>query len=231
MIDVVIIATTAKYAAIIIPFLLIGLYVIQMFYLRTSRQMRHLDLEAKSPLYTQLNEIIAGLHHIRSLCWVDDYLKKSYTLLDYSQKPFYYMYCIQQWLSLTLDCCSIVISTALALIAVHYKGSTTQAAIGLGFINMITFSLGMSMLVESWVNLETCLGAIARLRKFLKTTPQESGPDADSSTISASWPERGDITISNLTALYRYDLSSTTLGAYRKFTNMSKSRERPACCS
>ncbi|KAK3192864.1 hypothetical protein K4F52_001221 [Lecanicillium sp. MT-2017a] len=184
MIDVVIVATTAKYAATIIPFLLIGLYIIQMFYLRTSQQMRQLDLEAKSPLYTQFSEITSGLHHIRSFRWVDSYRRQSYILLDYSQKPFYYMYCIQQWLSLTLDCCSVAISTVLALVAVKYKNSTTQAAIGLGFINMITFSL-------------------ARLRNFLKTTPLESGPDLDSTPVRDFWPEYGDITISNLTASYQ----------------------------
>lgn len=207
MIDVVIIATTAKYAAIIIPFLLFGLYFIQKFYLRTSRQMRHLDLEAKSPLYKQFSEITSGLHHIRSFRWMDSCLSQSYRLLDYSQKPFYYMHCIQQWLSLVLDCCSIVISTILALFAVRYKSSTTPAAIGLGFINMITFSLGMSMLIENWVTLETCLGAIARLRAFLGTTPVETGPDLDSTYVRDFWPEHGDITITNLTASYKYATS------------------------
>jgi ABC-type multidrug transport system fused ATPase/permease subunit len=45
-----VIATGAPYLAIGYPVLLGALYVIQGFYLRTSRQMRLLDLEAKSPL-------------------------------------------------------------------------------------------------------------------------------------------------------------------------------------
>lgn len=114
------------------------------------------------------------------------------------------MYCIQQWLALALDGCSLVISTVLALIAVNYKDSTTQAAIGLGFINMITFSLGLGMLIENWVDLETCLGAIARLRTFMKTTPVESGPDPDSTHLNALWPEHGQIDINNLSASYKF---------------------------
>ena len=203
MIDIAIIATTAKYAAVTIPFLLIALYAIQKFYLRTSRQMRHLDLEAKTPLYTQFSETGFGLQHIRSFCWIDDCVSHCYKILDYSQKPFYYMHCIQQWLSLALDGCSLVISTVLALIAVNYKDSTTQAAIGLGFINMITFSLGMGMLIENWVDLETCLGAIARLRTFLKVTPVEGGPDLVSTHLSSLWPEHGEIAINNLSVSYK----------------------------
>lgn len=45
-----VIATSSPYLAITYPFLLALLYFIQKFYLRTSRQMRLLDLETKSPL-------------------------------------------------------------------------------------------------------------------------------------------------------------------------------------
>lgn len=42
--------TSSPYMAISYPFLGILLYIVQRFYLRTSRQLRLLDLEAKSPL-------------------------------------------------------------------------------------------------------------------------------------------------------------------------------------
>lgn len=45
-----VIATSSPYLAVTYPFILALLYFIQKFYLRTSRQMRLLDLETKSPL-------------------------------------------------------------------------------------------------------------------------------------------------------------------------------------
>lgn len=45
-----VLATTSPYLAISYPFLIAFLWIIQHFYLRTSRQLRLLDLEAKSPL-------------------------------------------------------------------------------------------------------------------------------------------------------------------------------------
>lgn len=42
--------TSSPYLAISYPFLGALLYIVQWFYLRTSRQLRLLDLEAKSPL-------------------------------------------------------------------------------------------------------------------------------------------------------------------------------------
>lgn len=45
-----VVITTSPYMAISYPFLVAILWAVQRFYLRTSRQMRLLDLEAKSPL-------------------------------------------------------------------------------------------------------------------------------------------------------------------------------------
>lgn len=45
-----VIASSSPYLAITYPFLFAALYGLQKFYLRTSRQLRLLDLEAKSPL-------------------------------------------------------------------------------------------------------------------------------------------------------------------------------------
>lgn len=46
----ILIASASWYVALSYPFLLVIFYYIQKFYLRTSRQLRFLDLEAKSPL-------------------------------------------------------------------------------------------------------------------------------------------------------------------------------------
>lgn len=43
-------ATSSPYMAVSYPFIVALLFIVQKFYLRTSRQLRLLDLEAKSPL-------------------------------------------------------------------------------------------------------------------------------------------------------------------------------------
>ena len=44
-----------------VPICLATLYFIQKVYLRTSRQMRLLDLEEKAPVYSQFAETLEGL--------------------------------------------------------------------------------------------------------------------------------------------------------------------------
>ncbi|KJZ73712.1 hypothetical protein HIM_06830 [Hirsutella minnesotensis 3608] len=174
--DVGIIASGAKSAAIIIPFLAVVLYYLQKFYLRTSRKIRYLDLEAKSPLYTQFIETAAGLQHIRAFGWQSQEIARSLELLDYSQKPYYYMFCIQRWLELILDLCILVI--AVVLVSFALTTGSSQAAIGLALVNIMTLSEALSQLIKSWIDLETSLGAIARLRTF--QLPEKTPVEEDS---------------------------------------------------
>jgi len=48
--NLALIATASVYILAIVPLILLSSYGIQKFYLRTSRQLRFMDLEAKSPL-------------------------------------------------------------------------------------------------------------------------------------------------------------------------------------
>ncbi|OJJ45768.1 hypothetical protein ASPZODRAFT_17209 [Penicilliopsis zonata CBS 506.65] len=61
----ILIASASKWAAMMYPVLFCVLYMLQKFYLRTSRQMRFLDLEAKSPPYSNFFETLQGLVTIR----------------------------------------------------------------------------------------------------------------------------------------------------------------------
>lgn len=200
--DIGIIASGAKFAAIIIPFLLVALYFLQRFYLRTSRQIRLLDLEAKSPLYTQFTETAAGLQHVRAFGWQSEVLAHSFRLLDYSQKPYYYMFCIQRWLALTLDLS--VLAIAVVLVTFGLNTTTSQSAIGLALVNVMTLSETLSQLINSWIDLETSLGAIARLRTFLDKTPaEEDWLDEQDSGLPSSWPGHGKIEVRSMSAKYK----------------------------
>lgn len=59
----ILIALASPFAAISIS---LTLYLVQKFYLRTSRQLQHLNLEAKSPPYTHFSELLTGLATVRA---------------------------------------------------------------------------------------------------------------------------------------------------------------------
>jgi ATP-binding cassette, subfamily C (CFTR/MRP), member 1 len=113
LLSAALIAVGAQYFATIIPICVAALYFLSKFYLRTSRQIRHLDLEAKSPLYTLLTDVIDGLVTIRAFGWEQTFSENGIDLLDASQKPYYLLFCIQRWLNIMLDLFVAVVAVVL----------------------------------------------------------------------------------------------------------------------
>lgn len=184
-------------------FLAFMLYLVQYFYLRTSRQLRLLELESTSGLFTHLTETSTGIQHIRSFGWQVPFRKRLCDLLNLSQKPFYFLYCCQRWLHVVLD--FIAAAAALILVSVSFTmpRATSGGAVGLALLNLIGFNSTTSFLISSWANLETGLGAVSRIKTSCTETPQEldtlSGPD-----VAEDWPTDGRLDFNCLSAEYQY---------------------------
>jgi ATP-binding cassette subfamily C (CFTR/MRP) protein 1 len=76
IIQAILICISEPYFTMALPFVFIIRYILQKFYLRTSRQIRIMDLEAKSPLYSNFLETLAGRITFRSFGLSADMDKK-----------------------------------------------------------------------------------------------------------------------------------------------------------
>jgi ATP-binding cassette, subfamily C (CFTR/MRP), member 1 len=196
------IGVASVYAAISFPIVIATLYMIQKFYLRTSRQLRFMDLEAKAPLYSQFTEILAGLATVRAFGWQSALERKNRELLDRSQRPFYLLFAVQRWLTLVLDLVVAAIAVLLIVLVVKLRGTLSAGFVGIALLNVIMFSQSIKMFVTFWTLLETHIGAIARIKIF-----QEDSVPEDLSTENnmppPAWPSRGTIEFSHVSAAYK----------------------------
>ncbi|KAK8047506.1 P-loop containing nucleoside triphosphate hydrolase protein [Apiospora saccharicola] len=209
--------TSLAQALMIIPastWLLIGypvlfgvLWVLQKFYLRTSRQLRFLDLDAKSPIYGQFLETLGGLATIRAFGWQEDLIARADERLDASQKPFYLLYSIQRWLNLVLDLIVAVVAIVLVAIAVSLRNTTSVGFTGVALFNIMTLSAALKSAISSWTLLETSIGAVARVKRFEESTPNENSTNDNETQLEppADWPTTGVIVFDKVTATYKDD--------------------------
>lgn len=194
----------SKYAAISFPIVLGILFLIQKFYLRTSRQLRYLDLEAKAPLYSHFTDCLQGLITLRAFGWQHGMEKKNIELLDYSQRPFYFMFAIQRWLTMSLDLVVAGIAILLIVLVVALRGTSLDAgSVGVALLNVIQFSQSIKLLVTFWTNLETHIGSIMRVRDFTQTVESEDKPGEDDE-VPPNWPSNGAVSFHSVSAAYRY---------------------------
>lgn len=198
-----IVLSGATYFACVLPAIFIALFLIQRYYLRTSLQVRHLDLEMRSPLYTYFEETAAGLTHIQAFKWEEKNIKCGFSLLQDSQKPYYALLTIQQWLRLVLGLLNGSLGTILVALAIFVKNSSSQSAIGLSFMGLIIVSVALELTIDSWTRLEISAGALRRISSFRERTPQETTRSQEQ--LPQNWPSMGQIEFRNVSAHFNPD--------------------------
>jgi ABC-type multidrug transport system fused ATPase/permease subunit len=199
-----VILVTGKYIAASLPLCITIIYFIQKYYLRTSRQLRLLDIEAKSPLFSHFLEVLEGLATIRAFGWGDQYLHESKKALEISQRPYYLLYCVQRWLSLVLDLTVAGIALVMITVTVQTKHKINPGLIGLALVNIVSFSANLKLLITNWTLLETSIGAVTRVRSFESETESEDRAlPGDELEPPQTWPKQGSIEFNNVSATFQ----------------------------
>jgi ABC-type multidrug transport system fused ATPase/permease subunit len=193
-------ASSAPWLALAYPAMCVILWLIQSFYLKTSRQLRLLDLEAKAPLYSHFIETLNGLATIRAFGWEEDSKEHGRMLLDRSQKPQYLLAVVQRWLFFVLNMVVTVVATLLVTLITQLSGTSSSLS-GASLVTLMSLSSALSDIVRFYAMLETSIGAVARLRNFSTSTGSEKKPQHVFQPDS-QWPSRGAVTLEHINASY-----------------------------
>ncbi|CAG8303457.1 unnamed protein product [Penicillium salamii] len=181
------------YLAAVLPFIIGVLVLIQRFYLRTSRQLRLLEIELKSPLYTHFIESLAGVTTIRAFSWTHATTCRMISMLDTAQRPYYLLLCIQRWLSLVLNLIVAGITVLLVGLSFALRTRVDAGLLGIALVLMLDLGIVLSELIQNWTLLETSLGAISRIKEFAEETPNEESNAIQSYDELSEWPPHGEI--------------------------------------
>ncbi|KAH8659368.1 putative ATP-binding cassette transporter [Tricladium varicosporioides] len=197
----VLIVVAAVYTLVTLPVLFAILYLVQHFYLRTSKQLRHLELESNSALHTKLSETCSGLVTIRAHGLQDIFKEEWEERLDRSQEPLYLLYAVQRWLQLVMNLIVAGLAVTVTGAVVGMRDKITGGTVGVALLNMTTMGETMTNFITSWTTMETSMAAIARIKEFEKNTPVEATVSSPV-TVSPGWPASGGIRVENLSASY-----------------------------
>ncbi|KAF9876778.1 ABC multidrug transporter [Colletotrichum karsti] len=188
------------YLALAIPPLALLLHLIQRVYLQTSRQIRLLDLEAKSPIFSHFLSTSSGLVTIRALAYTRSAQAENLARLDASQKAFYAMGSLQKWLLLVLELTVAGLAVLLVSSAVALREDIDPGLLGVALVSVMGFGQLLTLLLKYWADLETSLGAVARIREFETETPAETSGDGEGP--QGGWFSQGGIRVSDVSAAY-----------------------------
>lgn len=116
---------TLLYIVIILPFFMIGLvpvfifyYYSQKYYIKTSRELTRLESTSRSPIYALFSETLDGLSTIRAYRSEQRLITKNNYLLDQNVKSYFLNFSANCWLAVRLEFVGTLIVTFTALFAV-----------------------------------------------------------------------------------------------------------------
>ncbi|WQF82387.1 Putative AAA+ ATPase domain, ABC transporter type 1, transmembrane domain-containing protein [Colletotrichum destructivum] len=201
LVQLILLFSAQKLMATTLPLCVVTVYFVQRIYLRTSRQLRLLDLESQSAVYSSFLESVEGVRTIRAFGWERQVEAANIRSLDKSQQPAYILFCLQQWLGVVLDLMVAAIATGLIALAIFLRGTTTAGQIGMALNIVIVANASLLGLVTSWTNMEISLGAISRLKTLEADTPKEGSPLEDYVPAGA-WPSSGLVELDSVTVSY-----------------------------
>ncbi|KAF7542600.1 hypothetical protein G7Z17_g11429 [Cylindrodendrum hubeiense] len=202
----IILVIFSKYLAATVPVIATMLFFLQRFYLKTSRQVRLLGIEAKAPLYTSFQETVVGAPTIRAFGWQQRYQARNDVLIDTSQRPEYLQYCIQQWLTFTIDIIVTIIVVILLTIVVKLRSKFDAGSVGVSLTAVVSFNNALSRVIQMWTAMESSIGAVNRVQRFVAETESEgTGEGGAGPKEPSDWPKDGSVEFLNLVASHGPD--------------------------
>lgn len=109
---------------------------------------------------------------------------------------------MMRWLTLVLDLITAGLAIIVVGIAVSMRGTISVGFTGVSLVQIISFTGYMKTCLSFWTQMETSIGAVARIKMFSAQTKVESLPQ-ETLDPPPEWPSSGRIQITNVSASYR----------------------------
>ncbi|KAF9258421.1 P-loop containing nucleoside triphosphate hydrolase protein [Marasmius fiardii PR-910] len=207
-----VITITVVFPFFILPATVFGFIyrALAIAYLNTGRDLRRMEANARSPVYSHFGELLEGIVTIRAFSAENQFLDGLHTKVDQSMKYFYMFWMTNRWLLLNFDCISGLLVFITALFSISRTDNSAAGIAGLCISSALSFTNAVYWACRYWTNLELDLNSVERVIEYLEV-PQEPPAVIESNRPPAYWPSSNPnnhslIRVENLCVKYAPEL-------------------------
>ncbi|KAI1286882.1 Multidrug resistance-associated protein 1 [Halotydeus destructor] len=188
----------------LLPLAILGaVYVnVQGRYVTTSRQLRRLESNSRSPVFSHFAETVSGTTSIRAFQAEQYFNSECDRKVNINNATDLLSKTAARWLSIRLEFFGNLIVLMATFYAVYSKGEIDAAAVGLSLSYALTATNTVNMFVTASAELENNLVSVERCLEYTKT-PTEAARDIESTRPDSSWPGKGEIQFQDYATRYR----------------------------
>ncbi|DBA02320.1 TPA: hypothetical protein N0F65_006195 [Lagenidium giganteum] len=200
---------TPSFMVILVP-VMIGYYVSQQYFIKTSRELQRLDSISRSPIFALLSETLDGLTTIRAYGVENKFIDRNQFLVDKNQRAFFLNFSVNCWLALRLEFVGTLIAAGAALAAViaHDSSSSGQGAAFAGLVGVsLTYAFNVTQSLNWTVRmisqLQTQMVSVERIKVYTEM-PTEAALDSNlANRPPYNWPSEGEVKFNGVSLRYR----------------------------
>ncbi|XP_071175209.1 multidrug resistance-associated protein 1-like isoform X4 [Mytilus edulis] len=160
---VVITYSTPIFLAVVLP-LAIVYYLMQKFYIPTSRQLQRLESTTKSPIFNHFSETINGASTLRAYKEQPRFIQESLDRVDKNISFYFTKIASNRWLGWRLEFIGNLIVFSAALFAV--VSNISGGLVGLSVSYALQVTSALNSLVRNSSDLETNVVSVERLKEY-----------------------------------------------------------------
>ncbi|KAJ6452441.1 hypothetical protein C8R45DRAFT_1040659 [Mycena sanguinolenta] len=183
-----VITITVVFPGFLFPAVILGYiyYRLALGYLNTGRDLRRMESNSRSPIYSDFGELLEGIVTVRAFSAENRFLDNLHKRINTATKMWYIFWMTNRWLLLNFDCLGGLAVFITALFSITFLDNDAGLA-GLAITSALTFTNAVYWACRNWTGLEVDLNSVERVVEYLKL-PQEPPAVIESNRPPAYWP-------------------------------------------
>ncbi|KAF7346860.1 hypothetical protein MSAN_01825400 [Mycena sanguinolenta] len=183
-------------------------YTFAAEYLNTGRDLRRMESNSRSYIYSDFGELLNGVVTVRAFAAEKRFLDNLHKRIDLPTNMWYTFWLLNRWLVLNFDFLGSLIVLVTSLFSIYFLADSAGLA-GLAITSALSFTISVFWACRLSISLEMDLNAVERVVEYLGL-PQEPPAIIDSNRPPAYWPSNAQndslIVAENLTVKYAPEL-------------------------
>ncbi|RBR25140.1 uncharacterized protein FIESC28_02048 [Fusarium coffeatum] len=181
-------------------------YLIAVFYLRASRDLKRLEAVQRSPLFQQFGETLSGMTTIRAYGDERRFIRDNLEKVNVQSRPFIYLWACNRWLAFRADLVGDLVAFFAGMFLILNLGKTDAGAAGISLSYALSFTESVLWLVRLYAINEQNMNSMERIKEYLDVE-QESDAIIEDSRPPVDWPQKGSVEFVDYTTSYRKELN------------------------
>ncbi|KAI9486755.1 MAG: hypothetical protein EXX96DRAFT_550463 [Benjaminiella poitrasii] len=186
-------------------------FIIGLFYLRISRELKRLNSVSRSPIYSHFTETLIGVTTIRAYGVEEQFMRTVYEKIDSYVAPFYLLWMSNRWLYARVEFTGSFVTFFTGLFLIFNIKHVDAGMAGISLFYARSFLENIYWFIRQYTAVEMDFNSVERVQEYLELE-QEPPAQIENHRPPAAWPTTASIEVKGLTIKYAPELDPVLHG-------------------